>query len=124
MQKKQLLLSAFFMLLVMVGFAQRQQRRNPSYTKYTYYISIGGVKSKADIIALESNISAKPGVYYFGAFKTPAKYFRLMSNQILTQQQLTNWIANPSTPVLYFGEGDEAAEKALIASKKHYQQRH
>jgi hypothetical protein len=111
----------FFMIsaicLAVTGNGQNKDQQS-SGNKFEYYIQLSGVNTKSDVISIEENISARPGIYFFMADRFPANYFTLKTSIPVSQSEFRNWLNNNNYSITFFGEGLVSKEKLLLSIKK------
>jgi hypothetical protein len=90
---------------------------------YEYYISLGNVNLREDVLYLESLISKKEAVAYFMAERFPVRCFVMRSKTEIDQATFTQWIGQ-RYPVLSYGMGSTYKEKAYLIYKKNKKPNH
>lgn len=85
---------------------------------HEYFLDIEGVKTRDDVLSIESLVRSKPGVLFFLGQKFPVKYFVLRSNTVVDAKTFTGWLNGTSYTLLYIGEGDFGREQMFINKNK------
>lgn len=82
-----------------------------------YFIYLDNIKSRQDVLDLESLIQHKKGVTYFMAERYPVRCFVMRTQEKVTKEIFQNWIGE-KYPIVSFGTGSLAKEQAYLQYKK------
>ena len=82
-----------------------------------YYIYLDNIKSRQEVLDLESLIQNKNSVTYFMAERYPVRCFVMRAQEKVTKEIFQNWIGNKYT-IVTFGTGSMAKEQAYLQYKK------
>ena len=115
----------FLLLLVLFIGAQSEQTFAQAATspnvmptgKHTYYMYFSGVKQRSDVVFLEDLINKKEPVKFFIGNRFPVRYFKLISDEPVTEAMVTAWL-NGRYSVEVFGDDEQSLSKCRALSKK------
>jgi len=82
-----------------------------------YYIFLDNIKTRQDVLDLESMIQKKNGVTYFMAERYPVRCFVMKTQKEVTKETFQNWVGQ-KYPIVTFGKGSLAREQAYLQYKK------
>ena len=105
----------FFLMLAFLSsaIAQPTTKETPRFSGHEYFLYLENVDTRNEVMMLENRIQKKEGVRFFMADRFPVRYFRLRTDRVLTQNEFQRWVGR-EYPVLTFGEGDAARERAAV----------
>ena len=99
-------------------FAQVSENTKIPKGKHEYYLFITGVNSKEAVISIEKTIRSKPGVQFFLGDRFPVRYFLLVSSEVISKEQFSDWLGSNHYKLEFFGEGAEKKEELLMLRKE------
>jgi len=105
-----LLLSSTFFSPTM---AQTSSTETRQFSGHEYFLYLENADTRNEVMMLENRIQKKEGVRFFMADRFPVRYFRLRTERVITQDEFQRWVGR-EYPVLTFGEGDAARERAAV----------
>jgi hypothetical protein len=94
------------------------QQRQTGEKSFEYFLAIGAVDTREQVLALESLIQSKPNVTYFLAERFPVRNLVLRTNKPIHESDVNRWLSGTSFQLIQFGADERSREAVVLFYKK------
>lgn len=104
--------SLFICLFMISCLLNKSMAQNtPAVITHEYYIMVHGVGTTADANNFQQIVSSKPGVTSITPVRTPIRYFLVRSTNVISMQDVKNWISNTNYELQFLVEDAQTKAK-------------